>query len=331
MASSSNGKRLVKHNDKFSEKSVGYILCFFSCDQTYKVFSSNSMLLPLDFSYNDVSIKDNILIKPDMDGVVLAKSLLLSDMTVYQERMVAKLEQQKSKLNVMDNSLNFLNNSDYLCEKDKSTSALPDDKDDEEECSRSGSGSGTDSDSDSDLETVAVTQLSPQLSRVSKLKSKITPVPSTVPNSDQLLSAILQQNKLLRDQLKVQKKIYLGVSKLRKDFNKKRTVAIPLVENVDPVMFGETNLAHLGNRSDDSATFAINVARHLFSDNEMVVGMLFPKRNRKDARPPLSPTRSNLFKTAIKARFGNDEIHLETAVYAVNILGNDLKRGKRKR
>ena len=78
------------------------------------------------------------------------------------------------------------------------------------------------------------------------------------------------------------------------------------------------------------SVYGETIARKLFTDNEMEKAMLFPIR--AGARPPLSPTRVELFRDAVIARYGADnEDALSTAVSAVNQLGNDLKRGRRRR
>ena len=70
---------------KYAEyKRPQYLLFYFESDKTYDVLSSNSTLLPANFDAEKVTPKENVLIKPDLCGVLIAKSHLEKDMDVYQ-------------------------------------------------------------------------------------------------------------------------------------------------------------------------------------------------------------------------------------------------------
>lgn len=62
----------------------------------YEVITSTSMLLPSDFRYNDVQVKQNIFIKPDIDAQVVAKSVNEKDMTIYKNRMEKRMNGNKT-------------------------------------------------------------------------------------------------------------------------------------------------------------------------------------------------------------------------------------------
>ena len=92
-------------------------------------------------------------------------------------------------------------------------------------------------------------------------------------------------------------------------------------------IFNGQNVTTLGDKNMDMSSYGVMLARRMFTDDEIKSSMLFPTRS--TARPSLSPTRSQIFREAVTARFGDEDI--KEAVVAVNCLGNDLKRGKRKR
>ena len=83
----------------------------------------------------------------------------------------------------------------------------------------------------------------------------------------------------------------------------------------------------MGSKNLDPSQFGVFLARFLFTDDDIEKKMLHPKRS--SSRPPLSPSRSKVFKEAITNRFGREA--MDEAVRAVNSLGNDLKKGRRKR
>lgn len=134
---------------------------------------------------------------------------------------------------------------------------------------------------------------------------------------------------MLKDIAKTQKSILRELKYIRKN----KSSGLPKSSNSGPitsVMFNGIDLTLLGHNNLEPTIYAELIARRLFTDEEMSKCMLFPIREH-GARKPLSPTRSSIFKRAVQSRFRDDEDALKSAISAVNQLGNDIKRGRRKR
>lgn len=84
------------------------MLLYFECDGSYDIISSNSMVLATDFDVSKAEMKDKISLKPDLIGILMAKSPYLKDIDFFQRRLEAKL--QKGILGVED-SFGFLDTS----------------------------------------------------------------------------------------------------------------------------------------------------------------------------------------------------------------------------
>ena len=96
-----------------------------------------------------------------------------------------------------------------------------------------------------------------------------------------------------------------------------------------PIMHRGKNLTTLGASNVVSTIYGEKLARELFTDEELSTHMLFPVRG--TGRGPLSPNRSAIFKEAVSVRFSDNEDDINAAIAAVNQLGIDLKRNRRRR
>ena len=135
-----------------------------------------------------------------------------------------------------------------------------------------------------------------------------------------------EQVQLLRRIAEGQDIIVKELKKLRKNLKEDTSPA----RNLQPssVFHNGVDLVKLGHNNMDSSRYAVKLGRALFTDDELTSNMLYPKRS--TGRPPLSPDRSVLFKRAFLERFPDSE-DLEVGINAVNYLGLDLKKGKRRR
>lgn len=67
------------------------------------------MLLPNDFDFDSANVKDRIPIKPDLIGILTAKSEFIKDMEIYKRRMEVRLA--KGSIDFENTSFSFLDNS----------------------------------------------------------------------------------------------------------------------------------------------------------------------------------------------------------------------------
>lgn len=103
------------------------------------------------------------------------------------------------------------------------------------------------------------------------------------------------------------------------------------LENSEPVLYNGVDLSRIKPNNLDLTNFSLKVARILWSDEDLKHHRLLPKRAIGKRQESLSPVRTELFKRSVKTRFGEDEDLLATAVAAVNQLGSDISRDKRRR
>lgn len=271
------------------------IYFFFKEDGKYDTLSTNSLLLPNGFEYEDAEPKEMYRLKPGINARLLAKSTDEADIKRYQILLEKRLQLNRT-LNVTEESLNFFNSVDEDDdERQVATEPAPDEN-------------STDIGS------------APTLSQQSENDSC---------SNAAILRQLQSNEKCLKLSLKVQEKIYQELKLCRKHLTKgDRSLLLPPSANdMKEVHFEGQNVTILGDKNMDMSSYGVTLARRLFSDDEIQSAMLFPTRS--TARPSLSPTRSQIFREAVTARFGDDDI--KEAVVAVNCLGNDLKRGKRKR
>lgn len=289
-------KRSRKVTDKFAFADDGYVLLLFD-DSSYEILHSNSSLFSHETKYSDLREKQKITLRPGFNAVILMKSVDKYDLEVYKNRLIKRLDRGNIDLN---DSFGFL--------KSSTDESFEPESDSESDCDENVANKENDSENDRTHD-----------SKVSSLPEK----------NDQMQNLILlelkKQNSLQQVQITLQKKI-LSEMKSMKKIIKSPLETKPKV-NPTPVMYSNVDIASLGSRNLDPSQFGVLLGRHLFSDAELEAKMLFPQRS--SSRPPLSPTRSNLFLEAVTSRF-NKEAVVE-AVRAVNCLGNDLKKGRRKR
>ena len=291
--------------NKFSPPTtIQYLLIYFEVDKSYEILCSNSCLLPMDFDINTVRAKDTIFVKPDLTGQLIAKSDSCKDMEIYKRRLERKLDEG---VNVANSSLTFLNNASFSeCEEQSS----------EDYCA--------DAD-DSNHDTVICSEIDDGRPTLNSRKYEV----SSKQNSTCCLTCHANgesQNELLSKIIKTQNVI---IKELKKNRKTNHTGTKEGVTDLKPVIYQDENLTLIGNPRMPPSLFGQCVARKLFSDNELGNSMLFPIR--ETGRRSLSPNRSDIFKRAVSARFNDDEDAIQTSIYAVNQLGNDIKRGRRKR
>lgn len=286
-------------------------MIYFECDHMYDILCTNSTLLPIDFDYEKVGPKDTIKIKPDLVGTLIAKSEYSKDMEIYKRRLEKKLHEDEDFV-VANSSLGFLDTSVAApSESSPADGAKPDDSSEDE------MNTSTALIAASTVSEPIQTQRPTQKASVEDQYSKL----------DAILAKMNDNQKMKRDLLKTTVSIYKELKALRKLLTKgaEEKAEKPCTT---PVFYRDTNLSVMGHNNMAPSIYGELIGRHLFSDEELSTFMLFPVR--ESARKTLSPTRSNVFKDAVLARFGDND-SLKCAVAAVNQLGNDLKRGRRKR
>lgn len=140
-----------------------------------------------------------------------------------------------------------------------------------------------------------------------------------------------ENNNLLKDSIKEQIKFR---KLMQRHFppNPQRVIQEEREDTKEPVLFNGQNLVTLGSKNLDKSNFALVLARRLWSDDELKTYRLLPKRS-KTGRPEFSPTKTQLFINASCNRFNiePDSEELTMMARAVNQLGNDLVKDKRKR
>ena len=101
-------KRVSKEVIKFQEiHSPGFILFYLEEEKKYVLLTTNSLLLPTNFDYDTAELKSEIILKPDLQSRLIAKSRDKRDIELYQQVLEKKLE--KSRLDVTNDSLQFFN------------------------------------------------------------------------------------------------------------------------------------------------------------------------------------------------------------------------------
>ena len=288
--------RKRKPVDKFGgETGSGYVLLYFIDEHKYDVLPSSSTLFAQGFSYHDCCPKQTVVMKPDITAKVVAKSVFQKDMEIYRTRMEAKLR-ETSVLDVSNDSLNFLSKGQDV---------------------------EADANDDNDNDTVSIHTLT---GSVSDGASKSVSLTNSFTETTGESNANSEELELLKKIVANQNIMVKELKKLRKSFGNRNEV----VRNLQPapVFYKGMDMVSLGRNNLDPSRYAAKLGRALFTDQELQEGMLFPKRS--TGRPSLSPTRSTLFKKAFQERFPDEE-EIEVGVAAVNCLGNDLKKGKRKR
>lgn len=272
---------------KFENRSSGYLLLYFE-DGGYEVIHSSSSLLPSHLKYETIDEKSTITLRQGYRAKVIMKSESEKDMHVFQRRLAKKLDEEKVSL---DNSFRFLDESVGEATSDASFGNSSDDE-------------TVILENHSEPDASNATENEPTNLVLCELKN---------------ISAIMRKNQCFFE------KIYQEMKRIKKRLDARTTAETN--EKISPVLFNNTDVARLGHNNMDPSQFAVCLARHLFSDEEIERNMLFPKRS--SSRPPLSPNRSNILKNAVMSRFRED--CTEEAYRAVNCLGNDLKKGRRKR
>ena len=315
-------KRTRKETNKFAEVNpIGYLLFFFKDDKSYELLTTNSLLLPPTFDFDNAQTKDSFKLKHNIDARLLAKSTDEADIKRYQRQLEKRLQQNKP-LNVTNESLNFFHNDSQDKEMTDEETHQSTDEIEVEETFNEQDTSEVNDRTESEIDGTGD----------HRPLHKNTFVSSS-DNGSASNGAILHQLQLnakyLKSSLRVQEKIYNELKMCRKHLTKdgRSRFAAPSPQKVPVVMYKGENLTKLGDNNMDMSLYGVTLARRLFTDEEIMSAMLFPQRS--TARPSLSPTRSQIFREAVTARFGDEDI--KEAVVAVNCLGNDLKRGKRKR
>ena len=265
--------------------------------------TSNSSLLPSTVDVDQLEPKDKIPIKPDLVGQVVAISEFFKDMEIYKRRLVKHLD---SGADLANTSFGFL---------DVSTS----------------SSQTFHVREDSTLELEDSTQ-SPSSNDYTVEESESDGGKST--GTLKMYTCCTVCHDLKRREIQLLKEMKENERKHHKDMkrllsNKMKENATPLSE-LQSVFYNEENLTVHGSANLPPTLYGERISRKLFSDEELCDYMLFPVR--ETGRKPLSPTRSQIFKEAVYARFPkNQDEAFRSATAAVNQLGIDLKRGRRKR
>lgn len=312
-----------------------YFLIFFPEEGKYEVLSSVSTYFLPGTNFTLILEKSTVTLRGGVTGFCLAKSHDLKKLQTKQSRLEVKLG--KENLDIENDSFTFLNSTVY------NNSIVTDVSDVTCEVL-----SPSD---DYDISDLALNSNNIQCNSGKKAKARasasvesgnefnIIPTNIDEPMHDKsatttsvlILQELQKLNKTAKSIFLTQEKMLKQITKIRRDGAALHTAAVPTTRP-EPVMFGEINLAELGPRSLDVTNFALTVARKLWSDDELKLGMVSKKRVNR-GRPPLSPLRTSLLFDSLKSRFKLDDNgdELEEACRAINQLGNDINSGKRKR
>lgn len=294
-------KRVKVPVEKYKARGNGYLLVYFD-DGAYEIIHSNHSLLPKDFDYDKTEIKSKLTMKPGFDAIIIAKSESEDDLKLAARRLSSKLDYERVSLS---DSFGFLDRSANLSQSgDATTSEVTVTEDPDVEA-----------DAETDADDEEEEEEEDKLDADVKLDVSMD------------VSIAKQQLVLMRTQVRTQKQILKELKTIKRYLRKGDVETKKPKENITPVFYKGVDVASLGSRNFDPSQFGVTLGRYFFSDDELQKNMLHPKR--QSGRPPLSPERSQLFTKAINSRFGADA--LEEAVRAVNSLGNDLKKGRRKR
>jgi len=157
---------------------------------------------------------------------------------------------------------------------------------------------------------------------------------NSVPEANEMQQLILLQkenNRLLKERNQGQARLRRTLNKYSQTSEKKPVQCSDDEQRPSkPVYFQGTNLVKLGARNLDICQYGTLIARKLWDDESLKTCRLLPSRVK--GRPSLSPTRSNIWLSAMKHRFSIDDTdEIKPAITAVNQLGSDLALGKRKR
>ena len=301
-------KRQKKAFEKYRSPQSGYLLLYFE-DGAYEILHSNHSLLPSGFDYEDVNIRSEIRMKPGFIGIVLAKSTSESDLKLYERRLSSRLDNGTPGF---DDSFRFLDiSSNRTNVSDTEAPQTP---------ASASTVLLTNSDSETCEKQVGVEEEhTDQNDTINSENSQ------TIHDDVTIVSILKQQTAAIRKQLKVQEDI-LKETRAIKRFIKGK-VDFPSNANVSPVIYNDTNIATLGHKNLDPSQFGLLLSRHLFTDEELKEKMLYPKRT--SGRSALSPVRSQKFVEAVESRFCDEAV--DEAIRSANSLGNDLKKGRRKR
>lgn len=287
------------------QNSSGWLLLYFD-DGSYEKIHSSSSLLPVNTKYDQVEELSTLTLRPGFQAKVLMKSSNEKDLEIYQRRLTKTLDDKKIPF---DSSFAFLDtsvNQSEAVSSDLSTDAPYEPPVDPE------------------TESVINESIASILSENENSKRELTGSGSDEPTNLLILQELQKISKLLKDQCVNHSAILKEMRSIRKRMQKP---SIEAVADVAPVFFQDVDVASMGSKNLDPSQFGVFLARFLFTDDDIEKKMLYPKRS--SSRPPLSPSRSKVFKEAITNRFGREA--MDEAVRAVNSLGNDLKKGRRKR
>ena len=316
-------KRICKEYVKYQENVTGYILFYFVSDTTHEVLSTNSLLLPSDFNYDNARVKDTVILKHDVEARIVAKSFDKADILLFQKLLERRIERSEGQLNVTDDSFNFLNQSIPEVESRQEISQRTVDSDSSRE--------------ESEIEDDTQTQgpnnkgVLHKCAESGALDGALDYPASTNDKIDRLTDAVFKyferRERYEKQSLKIQQQIWKELRYMRKASEKKDDTPID-PHTLEPVLYEGKNLTAMGDRKMEPTVYGQLIARELFSDKELEESMLFPVRD--GGRPALSPKRSELLRTALTNRFQDDNA-VADAIASINQLGNDLKRGRRKR
>lgn len=283
-----------------------HILFYLPEEHKYIELSTASTLLPKTFDLNQakpleaVSLKDKVT-----DGVINSYYLYHSndkdDISLRRERLQRMIDSGRHI--DKDSSLNFLNSS--FCEGDSQL---------------------TDADSlPSGVENSVATNASHQrIDDQGETKHLLMTLNNNIVENTNLQKEILKElQKCRRNTSRILNS--LNTDKGRKEPQPPESLAC------EPEVYEGFDLTELKPHNMDLSAFGLKVARKLWTDDELATCRLLPRRDtgRKNS---LCKEKSEVFRRAIMKRFHFvDEEDIIPAVTAVNQLGSDLSRGKRKR
>ena len=146
---------------------------------------------------------------------------------------------------------------------------------------------------------------------------------------------------LLKESIKLQKQILEELVRFRRQEARRwrRSMRDAHVEppvdqvegNFEEEMYNGKDLVKIKPFNMDISQYGTKVSRILWTDEELSEGRLLPRRS-TGRSGTLSPNRTLIFKRAVKKRFHlSEDEDLSPAITAVNQLGSDVNRGKRRR
>lgn len=317
------------------------MLIYFKEDKSYCEPLSNSHLIPPNVS---LDVKQKITLKNGWKGCILARgdstSALAGEVSRLEKKLATRRETANVSIDTISTTIHFEGQNGSQTEDGVRPSGIDELATREAQSidvnSVSVNQSGTDNPEEAD--TSSSSDSDDTIQNPEESSGQIA-VAVTRPGKDQLtlFRELLAVNRKIAKQQKMQ---VAELRKLRQAFSRSSRTPRALSDSASssalsdteatPVLYKDCDLTKIGERNMTPTEYGIELARKLWTDDELREGILCPKRRAPSTRQALDPNRSRLFLQACRSRF-KDEVNTVSARDAANQLGCDIRRGIRKR